>query len=49
MRNLLDFRNYTPAEIEVLLDRAAAIKANPEKFKDILAGKKLYMLFEKTS
>ena len=34
MRNLLDFRNYTPAEIEVLLDRAAAIKANPEKFKD---------------
>ena len=49
MRNLLDFRNYTPAEIEELLDRAAAIKANPEKFKDILAGKKLYMLFEKTS
>lgn len=49
MKNFLDCRDYSPEELNTILDRASVIKANQDKFSDILNGKKLYMLFEKTS
>jgi ornithine carbamoyltransferase len=49
VKNMLDFSNFSTQELTAILDRAAAIKKDPEKFEDILKGKKLYMLFEKTS
>ncbi len=49
MKHLLDFKGYTKEELLQILDLAAEMKESPDAFRDALEGKKLYMLFEKTS
>lgn len=49
MKNLLNFKGYSKEEITIILDMALDMKKNPDKYSDALKGKKLYMLFEKTS
>jgi len=49
MKHLINFENYTVGMIEQIIDKAIEIKNAPTKFTDILSGKKMYMLFQKTS
>ncbi len=49
MRHLPNLKDLNGEEIQNILDRAATIKANPEDFRDLLAGESLAMLFQKTS
>jgi ornithine carbamoyltransferase len=49
MKNLISFSEYTKEELVEILDLAADLKKNPDKYSNALAGKKLYTLFEKTS
>ncbi|MGN0382805.1 MAG: ornithine carbamoyltransferase [Eubacterium sp.] len=49
MKNLINFKDYTKEELEGILDMAYDMKQNPEKYSEVLKGKKLYTLFEKTS
>lgn len=49
MRHLPNLKDLTPDEIQNILDRAAAIKAKPDDYTDLLAGESLAMLFQKTS
>lgn len=49
MKNMLNFKDYTKEELMEILDLALKIKKNPEAYGEALKGKKLYMLFEKTS
>lgn len=49
MKNMLNFKNFSAEELKAILDLAADMKKNPEKYSKALAGKKLYTLFEKTS
>lgn len=49
MRHLLNLKDLSTAEIQVILDKAAEIKANPRAFDQVLRGKSLAMLFQKTS
>ena len=49
MKNLISFKCYTKEEVTGILDLALDLKKNPEKYSHTLEGKKLYMLFEKTS
>ncbi len=49
MRHLLDLANLPAGFLESVLSTAARIKAAPARYASALAGKKLYMLFQKTS
>lgn len=49
MKNMLNFKNFSAEELSNILDIALEIKKDPEKYAHSLEGKKLYMLFEKTS
>jgi len=49
VKDLLTLRHYTRDEIMTIIEHAVAIKANPEKYANRLAGKNLLMLFQKTS
>ena len=50
-RNFLKLLDYTPAEIEALLDLAADLKAKKKAGirHDALRGKNIALIFEKTS
>jgi len=48
-RDLLTLIDYTPAEIEDIVDFGIEVKKNPEKYCDSLKYKTLAMLFAKTS
>ena len=51
-RSFLKLLDYTPAEIEELLDLAADLKAKKKagiRHNDQLAGKNIALIFEKTS
>lgn len=49
MRNMLNFKDYSGSELKEILDLALDMKKDPAKYSESLKGKKLYMLFEKTS
>lgn len=49
MKNMLNFQNFSAAELQAILDLALDMKRSPDKYGKALAGKKLYTLFEKTS
>ncbi len=49
MKNMLNFKNFSAEELEGILDLAADMKKDPQKYAHALEGKKLYTLFEKTS
>ena len=49
MKNMLNFKNFSPEELMEILEIAQDMKKDPEKYADSLKGKKLYSLFEKTS
>jgi ornithine carbamoyltransferase len=49
MDHFINFKNTDPEYLKSILDLAQDIKKNPTKYSQTLAGKKLYMLFQKTS
>lgn len=49
MEHLVNFKNYNKKKFETIIECAIKIKNNPDKYKNSLQGKKMYMLFEKTS
>lgn len=49
MKHFLDLYSATPSEIRQIIDVAKQVKAQPERFADAMAGKKLAMIFEKSS
>lgn len=48
-RDLLTLKDYSPKEIQNLIDKGIYIKKNPEKFSKALDQKTLVMIFQKTS
>lgn len=48
-RDLLLVSHLSAAEVDFLLQLAARVKAHPLRYRDVLAGKSLAMLFEKPS
>ncbi|MFP3985099.1 MAG: ornithine carbamoyltransferase [Candidatus Bathyarchaeia archaeon] len=49
MKHLINFKNWTPQEIEFLIDKAIEIKKEPAKYRTALQDKSLAMIFQKTS
>lgn len=49
MKNMLNFKEHSKEELMDILNLALDMKKSPEKYAEILKGKKLYTLFEKTS
>ncbi len=49
MKHLLTLKDYSKEEIESIINKALEIKAEPEKYYDVLINKTLIMLFQKTS
>jgi ornithine carbamoyltransferase len=49
MEHCINFKNTDPGDLKHILDLATDIKKNPAQFAGVLKGKKLYMLFQKTS
>ena len=49
VNHFIDLKSFPPAYLEAVIDRALAVKRNPGDFSGALAGKKMYMLFQKTS
>jgi len=49
MRHLINFKDWTPKEIEYLIDEAIEIKKEPSKHRTALQDKTLAMIFQKTS
>lgn len=49
MKNMLNFKNFSAEELNTILSMALKMKQHPEDYTELLKGKKLYTLFEKTS
>jgi ornithine carbamoyltransferase len=49
MAHLLALKEWTPKQIEDVVDRSIEIKRNPEKYRKLLEYKSLAMIFQKTS
>ena len=49
MKHFINFKDLSPDDLEAIIDRALEIKHNPSKYTTALAGKNMYMLFQKTS
>ena len=49
MRHLISFKDWTPQEVESLIDKAIEIKKGPVKYRTALQDKTLAMIFQKTS
>jgi len=47
--HLLALKDWTPKQIEEVIDNSIAIKKNPEKYRAALRDKSLAMIFQKTS
>jgi ornithine carbamoyltransferase len=47
--HLLNFKDWTPQQIEEIIDKAIEIKNNPKKWREALQDKSLAMIFQKTS
>jgi ornithine carbamoyltransferase len=48
-RDYVNENDWSPAEIEAVLDLASRVKADPAKWRTALAGRSLAMIFEKSS
>jgi ornithine carbamoyltransferase len=49
MRHLVNFKDWTPKEVEFLIDMGIEIKREPEKYRIALQDTSLAMIFQKTS
>ncbi|MDA0977924.1 MAG: ornithine carbamoyltransferase [Proteobacteria bacterium] len=49
MRHVPNLKDFTTAEIQDILARAATIKANPAEYRQLLDSQSMAMLFQKTS
>lgn len=49
MEHFIDFTGHTADSINDIIELAVNIKKNPKEYENALSGKKLYMLFQKTS
>jgi len=49
MRHLVNFGDWTPKEVEFLIDKGIEVKREPEKYRTALQDKSLAMIFQKTS
>lgn len=49
MKHMIHFAQYSAEELEYLIGNALKIKSAPKNYVDLLRGKKVYMLFQKTS
>lgn len=49
MVHFVNLKSFNSSYLEKIVGRSLIVKSNPERFKKSLAGKKMYMLFEKTS
>lgn len=49
MKHFINFESLETDEIDKIIENAIIIKNNPERFSDVLEGKFLYELFQKTS
>lgn len=49
MRHLINFKDWTPREVEFLIDKAIEIKKEPDLYRTALQDKSLAMIFQKTS
>ena len=47
--HFIDLKSFAPGYLEDIVERALAVKRNPGDFSGALAGRKMYMLFQKTS
>lgn len=48
-RDLVSIQDYSPAELQSILDLASLVKARPADFRDALSGKQVVLFFEKPS
>ena len=48
-KNLISLLDFTPEQVKRLLEIAAEVKANPDRFSGALQGRTLFMYFEKPS
>ncbi|HUR36857.1 MAG TPA: ornithine carbamoyltransferase [Terriglobales bacterium] len=48
-RDLASIQDFSPAELQAVLDLAALVKARPADFRDALQGKQVVLFFEKPS
>ena len=49
MHDIINFKSLTRSDIEMIIDLALRIKQTPQAFSSILEGKKMALLFKKTS
>ncbi|MDH4120417.1 MAG: ornithine carbamoyltransferase [Deltaproteobacteria bacterium] len=49
MKHCLSLKDFTPGEVTGLLDNALRLKKNPSLGRGLMAGRWLFMLFQKTS
>jgi len=49
MRHLINFKDWTPQEVEFLIDKAIEVKKKPAAYRTALQDKSLAMIFQKTS
>jgi ornithine carbamoyltransferase len=49
MRHLLSLMDWTSSEIQEVLELTRKVKRSPEKYRDVLRGKTLAMIFQKSS
>ncbi len=49
MEHLINFKDWTPRDVESIIAKAIEIKRDPAKFRDSLLEKSLAMIFQKTS
>ena len=49
MKHFLNFKDAGPGELAEIIDTALAVKRDQDRYSRALAGKKMYMLFQKTS
>jgi len=49
MKHLIDFKGFSPEWMAGIISRGIEVKRNPAEYAGALKGKKLYLLFQKTS
>jgi ornithine carbamoyltransferase len=49
MHHFISLREYNPEVIKEMIELAVKTKSSPRNYASVLSGKKLYMLFQKTS
>ncbi len=49
VQHFIDFKDTHPEFLKYIIARGLDIKKNPGNYRDVLSGKRLYLLFQKTS